>query len=347
MRIAVVSSTVFQLPIAGYGGLEALAWQQAKGLAAKGHQVALIAPDNSTCPGVQIIPMGEAGKTDEKTAYGKYWQFLPQFDAIVDNSWQKWSYSLKAEGRLKAPILAVCHAPIHTMLQSLPPSIDKPCFVCISDDQRAHFEGLFNHPARTAYNGIDTDFYKSLNVPRTNRFLFLARFSSIKGPDLGIDACIKSGVGLDLVGDMQITQEPEYFQKCKAQCDGKQIKMIGNASRGECVWWFSQAHVMLHPNLRFREPFGLAPVEAMSAGLPVVAWDNGAMRETIVDGVTGWLVRSEQELLDVVNRVKVGSMGITKEMRLACRERALLFSEQRMVNRYEELCREALETGGW
>lgn len=360
MKICVVSTPVFQVPVTGYSGLEHLAWQQAEGLAKLGHQVLLIAPDGSSCPGCEVVHIGPAGHISEEMAYsgfpeikngwqtvreahGGYWQHLLRCDAIIDNSWQKFSYGLKAEGKLKAPVLGVCHAPVNTMFRELPKGVDKPCFVCISDDQRGHFESLFGKPARTAYNGIDLSFYQPLGLPRTDRFLFLARFSTIKGPDLAIEACQRAGVGLDLVGDTSITNEPELLAKCQAMADGKQIKMVGPASRGECVWWFSQAHCLLHPNMRFREPFGLAPVEAMACGCPVIAWDNGAMRETSGKSKECCLVKSFEELMEVIQRIKEKKNPNRNE----CREIASLFSVDRMVQRYAELCEEAIRTGGW
>ena len=51
MKIAVVSSAVFPMRppngTVGYSGLEVIAWQCAKGLAERGHQVVLIGPDDS------------------------------------------------------------------------------------------------------------------------------------------------------------------------------------------------------------------------------------------------------------------------------------------------------------
>ena len=364
MKICVISTPVFKVPVAGYSGLEHLAWLTAKGLAEKGHGVTLVAPEGSECPGVKMVTPGPEGSWDEKTFYGKYWQILPEFDVIIDETWQKWSYILKGEGRLNAPILGVCHAPVNTMYGSLPPSVDKPCFVCISKDQANHFEALHSRPARVAYNGVDMDFYKPMGVPRSDRFLFLARFSTIKGPDLAIEACKRVGCGLDLVGDTSITGEPEFLDRCRKMCDldlqrdvnalmalpvgeKPQIRMVGPAKRGECVWWFSQAHCLLHPNQRFREPFGLAPVEAMACGCPVIAWDNGAMRETIKHRETGWLVRSMDDLTEIVDLYSDGKAGIPESMRSDCREWASQFSLPKMIERYEELCQEAIEGGGW
>jgi len=343
MKIAVVSAQVFICPPPGYSGLEMIAWQVAKGLAARGHEVGLFAPEGSSCPKCTVIPTGPPGQWDEGKAFSQYWPQLMNYDVIIDHSWSKFSYRLKMEGRLKAPVLGVWHAPVDTMYKSLPP-ISKPCFTFISDDQRSHFEALFS-PAkgRTAYNGIDLNFYKPIKgIKRTNRFLFLARFSSIKGPDIAIETCKKVGVGLDLIGDTSITNEPELFKKCKDMCDGEQIKIIGPATRGECVYYFSRAHALLHPNLRFREPFGLSPVEAMGCGCPVIAFDLGAMRETVGD--TGWLVHTvEQFEADV----KQATMPVIEQMRPECIENAKKFSVENMAARYEELCTEAVQTGGW
>jgi glycosyltransferase involved in cell wall biosynthesis len=51
------------------------------------------------------------------------------------------------------------------------------------------------------------------------------------------------------------------------------------------------------------EPFGLAPLEASAASLPVVALAEGGVRETVVDGVTGILVTSLRDLPGALARV--------------------------------------------
>lgn len=343
MKIAVISATVFKCPPDGYSGLEMIAWLCAKGLAERGHDVTLYAPEGSTCPGAKVHSLGPARYVNEKDAYSNYWPTLFDFDVVIDHSWGKWANMLRGEGKLKAPVLNVMHAPVNTMWQTLPPNVPKPCAVCISQDQANHFEAIFNQPARVCYNGVDLDFYKSIEgLERNDRFLFLARFSTIKGPLLAIEACKKVGVGLDLVGDTTITHEPEYFQHCKSLCDGKQIVMHGNASRGETVWWFSRSHAMIHPNRDFREPFGLAPVEAQACGLPCISWDHGAMRETVLKHD---LVKSTDELAKLIEQY--ASYELVGNWRQAYCNNAKRFSVENMVNRYEELCNEAIETGGW
>lgn len=345
MKILVISTPIFRLPISGYGGLEQIAWQCAAGLAARGHSVALVAPDDSVCPGVEIVPVGPAGRVDERGAYARYSGILDQFDVIISHEWQKHAYLAKAAGRIKAPVLGVLHAPVNTMYQTLPP-VEKPCFVCISEDQRSHFEALFEQPARVARNGIDLDFYRPLGLERTDRFLFLARFSTIKGPHLAIAAASRVGVGLDLIGDTTITGEPDYLKECQALADGKRVVIHGGKSRGECVWWMSRAYAFCHPNKTFREPLGLAPLEAMACGLPVIAWRRGALKETVLENETGWLVSSEEELEQALRRV--ASEGVSPATRSRCWAWVeSQFGIAGMVNRYAELCEEAVQTGGW
>ncbi len=366
LRIAVISSTVFPCPPSGYAGLEAISYHCANGLGGKGHDVTLYAPDGSQCPNGRVRPFGPPGQVSEKQVYSQTWQELNQFDVIVSHNWQAWEMIGKGEGWVKAPVLKVLHAPVNTMLGSLPPNVPKPCFVCISEDQKNHFEALFSPAkARVCYNGVDVNHYAPIEgIKRSDRFLFLARFSRIKGAAYALRACLEAGVGLDLIGDTQITNEPEYLAECRALAEqtsptwdrskGKQLRIIGGVSRGECVWWLSQAHALLHPNELFREPFGLAPVEAQLCGCPVIAWDYGAMRETVqngvrssdgksIDGGTGFLVSSYEDLVSTITFCK----EIPDAARVRCREWAKRFSIEAMVQRYHDLCVEAVETGGW
>lgn len=192
------------------------------------------------------------------------------------------------------------------------------------------------------HNGVDPDFYKPLGIPRTKRFLFLARFSTVKSPDLCQDACLAAGVGLDMVGDTSITGEPQYLEKCKQKADGKQIRIIGGVSRGETVLWYSQAYGFLHLTRNFREPFGLAPVEAQLCELPTIGWHYGALPETIKHGETGFLVRSLEEVTSLLKSDAIHTIN-----RSRCREWAATFSVDRMVDRVEALCLEAINSGGW
>jgi glycosyltransferase involved in cell wall biosynthesis len=341
MKIAVISTTIMKLPPAGYSGLEMLAFQHAEGLAKLGHKVLLVAPIGSKVPeGCELhgTTLGEG----EQQAYSGYWQRLPECEAVIDHSWNKWSYILKAEGKLKAPVLGVMHAPAETMFMS-PPPVPKPCLVAISKDQSGAIAGHLGVFSRVAYNGIDLNFYKPASDQKKNdRYLFLGRMSKLKGPHIAASVARHCGVNIDLVGDDTLVESPDYVAAVKALATGSQVVYHGGKSRAECVTFFAGAKAMLHCNAVFREPFGLSPVESQACGTPVIAWDHGAMRETINPGKTGFLVRTMDEMEDLIRTDAVSSLSPK-----ACRAWAEQFSVENMVKRYEALCKEAVETGGW
>jgi len=341
MRICVISTTVMTCPPTGYSGLEMLAWQQATGLANKGHNVTLVAPKGSFVPPTVELHETSLGES-EKMAYSGYWHKLPNFDCIIDHSWQKWSMVLKMEGQLKAPVLMWMHAPAETMY-SRPPDVPKPCFVSISIDQSKVVQELYGRETRVCYNGVDPGFYRIIDRPRNNRYLFLSRMSTIKGPDIAIEAAKTNKQMLDLVGDDAITAEPDFAKSLRYSANTTPgIRYIGNQSREQCVIWFNMNKALIHPVMRYREPFGLAPVEAQLCGMPVIAWDNGAMRETVAHGETGYIVRTMDELNTVL---KSGAVSDIKAK--TCRDWAMQFSYDNMIDRCAELCEEAASTGGW
>lgn len=338
MKICIISTTVLACPPPGYSGLEMIAWQQAKELSKLGHKILLIAPKGSvTLEGVNThdTTLGEP----EMQAYSGYWNRLQEYDVIIDNSWEKWSYMLKIEGKLKAPVLGVIHAPASTMYRT-PPPVQYPCIVSISKDQGTEASECWGVPTRTAYNGIDLDFYKPYEVSKKENLLFLARISKIKGPHIAIDVARRCRMPLDVVGDDTMTQDPQYKQHIYSKCTNN-IVYHGGKNRDECVQFFNTRSCLLHMNMHFREPFGLAPVEAQACGMPVIAFDNGAMRE-VLSKETAFLVKSQDEVETIVKEKAYKAIKPEK-----CIEWARQFSTQVMAKRYEELAVEAIETGGW
>jgi glycosyltransferase involved in cell wall biosynthesis len=73
------------------------------------------------------------------------------------------------------------------------------------------------------------------------------------------------------------------------------------ASHDDVVRLLNEASVLAYaPRL---EPFGFAPLEAGACGLPVVAKAEGGVRETVIDGETGFLVVDDADLTGALQRV--------------------------------------------
>lgn len=86
-----------------------------------------------------------------------------------------------------------------------------------------------------------------------------------------------------------------------------------------------------------REHFGIVPLEAMLAGVPVLAHNSGGPLETVEEGVTGWLRPAEEEAWVGVMRMVLG-MGEEEVRGMGRRGRRRVveeFSKERMAERLE------------
>jgi glycosyltransferase involved in cell wall biosynthesis len=103
-------------------------------------------------------------------------------------------------------------------------------------------------------------------------------------------------------------------------------------------FWRS-SDVGLVPSNQWVESFGMVAVEAMAAGIPVLAARRGALPEVVVDGVTGSLFEpgDHEELANLLARY-AASEEIRSRQGFAARERCrVFFSIEECARQYEEL----------
>ena len=113
---------------------------------------------------------------------------------------------------------------------------------------------------------------------RDDGFLLVAaRLLAYRRIDLAVEAATALRRELVVVGD-----GPEAARLRAAA--GPSVTFLGTVDRATLVDLFGRCHAYLVPGV---EDFGIAPVEAMAAGKPVVAFRRGGATETVVDGVTG------------------------------------------------------------
>lgn len=107
--------------------------------------------------------------------------------------------------------------------------------------------------------------------------LVAARLLAYRRIDLAVAAANLARRELVVVGD-----GPEASRVRSSA--GPTVRFLGHVDRPTPVDLFARCHAYLMPGV---EDFGIAPVEAMAAGRPVVAFRGGGATETVVDGRTG------------------------------------------------------------
>jgi glycosyltransferase involved in cell wall biosynthesis len=173
--------------------------------------------------------------------------------------------------------------------------------VSISDDQRRPIPGA-NWQA-TIYHGLPRDLH-NLRETSGDYLAFLGRTSPEKGLDRAIAIACRSGRKLKIAAKIY-PEEREYFsQRIKPLLDeaGSSVEFVGEVGGRDKDEFLGNAHALLFP-IDWREPFGLAMIEAMACGTPVIAWRNGSVPEVIEDGVTGYIVDTVEDAVKAVGRV--------------------------------------------
>jgi glycosyltransferase involved in cell wall biosynthesis len=106
------------------------------------------------------------------------------------------------------------------------------------------------------------------------RALVVSRLAREKGVDLAIDACARAGLPLTVCGDGPLAAQ----LRAHAAATGADVAFTGRVDACALTRLRAEASVALVPS-RAHETFGLAAVEALAAGLPVVATRSGALAE--------------------------------------------------------------------
>lgn len=108
-------------------------------------------------------------------------------------------------------------------------------------------------------------------------YLVVSRLVPYKRIDLAVAACSHLGLPLTVIGDGRDRARLEALA-------GPTVRFVGRVPDARVYEALTRCQAFLFPG---EEDFGIAPVEAMAAGRPVVAYAGGGALDTIVEGLTG------------------------------------------------------------
>lgn len=249
------------LPVKDYGGTERIIYWLMKELAKRGHDVFFIGLEGSEVDkiGVKLIPHNK----------GDWRSLVPKDIELVHlfyNPPKDWEFDF--------PIMVTIEG------NGQPDEVFHRNSVFVS---RKHAE---NHNSQQfVYNCIDLDEYpyKKRSQMNWDSFMFLAKGSwSVKNLKDCISVCKKNKKHLHIAGGRSLMPS-------------RLIHSYGMVAQKDKQAIFDQVDALLFP-VRWHEPFGIAIIEVMSQGLPVVGTPYGSLPELIVDG-TGFICHDYQELL--------------------------------------------------
>jgi glycosyltransferase involved in cell wall biosynthesis len=157
------------------------------------------------------------------------------------------------------------------------------------------------------YLGIDGEQFRPLpDVKKENIVLAVGRFFPGKQHHFVLQSLSwlseDERPELVIIGDSICDDTYKTYLETLASRLHVAVRMLVNIPDEELVSWYNRAQVVVYPPIL--EPFGFIPLEAMACQTPVVGIREGGIRETIVDGVTGFLTdRDEKEFAQAISRL--------------------------------------------
>jgi len=180
--------------------------------------------------------------------------------------------------------------------QDLAGSASPDAFVANSRHVAERIQRYYGRSADVVHPPVDVDHFLGLERSPQDFYMVFGRVVPYKRVDLAVAACAELGRPLKVAGDGRA------LQSVRAAAQGRAgIELLGRISAGERDRLFGGARALLFPG---EEDFGIVPVEAQAAGVPVIAYGVGGATESVLDGSTGVLFGAQdpRSLADAIER---------------------------------------------
>lgn len=335
MRIAQVAPLYESVPPKLYGGSERIIAYLTEALIDLGHDVTLFASGDSRTSARLVACREQALRLDPQPLKSEFAAHLfmldevrrraDDFDVIHFHLSHFMHFPLfehMAERTVTTPHGRLDYADLAPAYRRFP----RFPMISISRSQRARLPDA--NWLGTVLHGLPPDLYRPGNEPGENDYLaFLGRFSRDKRPDRAIEIAKRAGIRLKLAAKIGEDDRAYFREKVEPLIDGHRVEYVGEITDDQKAAFLGNAAGLLFP-IDWPEPFGLAVIEAMACGTPVIVWNCGAMPEIVDPGVTGFIVESIEDAVTAVP----GLLSLDRQVVRRTFERR--FSAQRMARDY-------------
>lgn len=342
LRVAQVAPPFESVPPKAYGGTERVVDALTRELTRRGHRVTLFASGDSTTPCdelVATVPASVRGPGSTGSAgfiASTILQVLAREDEFDVIHGHLDFAGLPMAARSRVPVVSTFHGRLDAPYAATALSLAAPGLVAISRSQAEV------HPdvpwSGVVHNGLDLS-GAPFERRRNDDLIFVGRITPEKGVIDAIEVARLTGRRLVIVAKIGPSADErayadDVFRPALALAD---TEFLGELSGLERDVLLASSYAMLMPGA-WPEPFGLAAIEALACGTPVIARRVGALPEIIRNGVDGFLADDAAEM---AYRLE----GVDRLDRAAMRSSVIdRFSATRMTSGYEAVYRELLGT---
>jgi glycosyltransferase involved in cell wall biosynthesis len=343
MRIGLIAPPWAPVPAAD--GTSSIIDLLARAWTAAGHEVVLCATGDSTCAvdrrwvHRRSLPE-QRGQALPETRHASFaYEALFDCDIVHDHTVVGPLVAPSIAGWPKPrglPIVSTCHGPFDDEQTAAFRAIaHRASVVAISADQASRSRGVSIR--RVIHHGIDAADHP-VGAGDGDYLLFLGRMSPSQGVHRAIEIARRAGHQLFIAASCRAPEERQYFDEAVRPLLGHGVEYLGEVERVEKLELLGAARALLHP-ISWPEPFSLGMLEAMACGTPVLTSAEGAATEIVEHGRTGFVERTESDLVLAIDRIDELS-------RDACR-RAVegYFSSARMAAEHIRLFESILREG--
>jgi glycosyltransferase involved in cell wall biosynthesis len=307
LRIAQVAPLYESVPPKLYGGTERVVAYLSDELVRQGHRVTLFASGDSHTA-AQLVPVCARAVRLERapTAAVALHTLLTEtvfaradaFDVIhchIDSS------HLPLARRCPVPVITTLHGRLDIAgLDALHREFSELPLVSISNAQRAPL--AWASWAGTVLHGLPLELHRP-HYDAGSYLVFLGRIAPEKRVDRAIAIALKAGLPLKIAAKIDRADQDYFAAEIEPLLGAPGIEYLGEIDEQAKTALLGGAMALLFP-IDWPEPFGLAMIEAMACGTPVIAFAQGSVPEVVDHGLTGYIVTSIEEAVACVHRVR-------------------------------------------
>jgi glycosyltransferase involved in cell wall biosynthesis len=214
--------------------------------------------------------------------------------------WNTESYlQREGVGRLRRALLPPLLTALRLWDQNAAKRVDH--FAAISRAVQQRVGKYYRADSTVIYPPVDT--HRFAPGETGDYFFIVSRLIPYKRIDLAVAAFSRLGLPLVIAGDGRDRAELEAAA-------APNVRFVGRVSDAELSRWMGGARAFIFPG---EEDFGIAPLEAASAGVPVIAYAAGGALDTVREGETGLFFHepTAESLMDAARRFETARFDRT------------------------------------